>query len=64
MTSDDRISRLEGITEEIRNRLGSMDARMNSIDGRLNTLLVVMVAMWGTTMLAVISTLVAILMRT
>jgi hypothetical protein len=57
MTSDDRISRLEGITEEIQNRLGSMDAR-------INTLTVVTVAMWVTTMLAVISTLVAILMRT
>ncbi len=57
MTSDERISRLEGITEEIRNRL-------NSLDSRLNTLTVVLVAMWGTTMLAVISTLVAILMRT
>ena len=57
MAIEERIARLEGIIEEIR-------VRMNSLDARMNTLTTITVAMWVTTMLAVWSTLAAILLRT
>ena len=69
-----QVPRLEGIIEEIRGRLDSMDSRMNGMDGRINslearmdarfnTLTTVTVAIWATTMLAVLSTLAAVLLK-
>ena len=67
MTLDDRVSRLEGIIEAINHRLDSIDSRLNSmesrIEARLNTQLALTVAMWVTTMLAVLSTLAAVLLK-
>ena len=57
MQLEERIARLEGITEEIRERLSSLEAR-------INVQITITVAMWVTTMLAVLSTLVAVLLRT
>jgi hypothetical protein len=37
-TLNEQVARLEGINEEIRNRLNSLDARMNGLDARMNTL--------------------------
>ena len=57
-TLDDRVSRLEGINEEIRNRLddmtGNMNSRFNSIENRLNAQL----AISFVTLIAVIGALV------
>ncbi len=50
--------------EEIRNRLGGLDGHMDRLDARINTLTTITVAMWVTTMLAVLSTLAAVLLRT
>lgn len=67
MAIEERVSRLEGIIEEIRSRLDTMDRHMNSLesrmDGRFNTLTTITVAMWVTTMLAVLSTLVTVLLK-
>ena len=39
MTSDgERISRIEGIIEEIRNRMNSMENRMSAIENRMNSM--------------------------
>ena len=57
MAIEERVARLEGIIEEIR-------LRMNSLGSRMNILTTITVAMWVTTMLAVLSTLVAVLLRT
>ena len=57
MQLDERVARLEGITEEIRVRLSSLEAR-------IKVQVTITVAMWVTTMLAVLSTLVAVLLRT
>ena len=58
---------MEGIIEAITSRLDSMDSRMTSLearmDARFNTLTTITVAMWVTTMLAVISTLAAVLLK-
>lgn len=57
MAVEERVARLEGIIEEIRHRLDDMNAR-------INTLTTITIAMWVTTMLAVLSTLAAVLLRT
>ncbi len=57
MQLEERVARLEGITEEIRERLSSLEAR-------INVQITITMAMWVTTMLAVLSTLVAVLLRT
>jgi len=57
MAIEERVSRLEGIVEQINQRLASLESR-------LNTQITLTVAMWVTTMLAVLSTLAAVLLRT
>ena len=57
MQVDERVAPLEGITEEIRERLSSLEAR-------INVQITMTMGMWVTTMLAVLSTLVAVLLRT
>ncbi len=57
MALEERISRLEGVNEQILERL-------NSIEARLNTQMTVTVAMWVTTIAVALSTLVAVLFRT
>jgi len=64
MTTEERVSRLEGIAEQINQRLGEMGARITSLESRVNTQITLTVAMWVTTMLAVLSTLAAVLLRT
>jgi tetrahydromethanopterin S-methyltransferase subunit B len=62
-TLDERVARLEGIIEEIRGRMNSIESRMNSIENRLNVQIQLTVAMWVTTMVAVLATLAAVLLR-
>jgi len=57
MVIEERVARLEGIIEEIQHRLTSLEAQGN-------TQITLTVAMWVTTMLAILSTLVAVLLRT
>ena len=57
MGIEERVSRLEGIVEQIEQRLASLESRVN-------TQITITVAMWVTTMLAVLSTLAAVLLRT
>lgn len=54
---DERVGRLEGINEEIRNRLTGMDNRMNSIESRLNVQIQLTMVMLITTILAVLAVL-------
>ena len=56
-TPDERVGRLEGINEEIRNRLTGMDNRMNSIENRLNVQIQLTMVMLITTILAVLAVL-------
>jgi flagellar capping protein FliD len=67
MAIEERVSWLEGIIEAITSRLDSMDSRITSLearmDARFNTLTTITVAMWVTTMLAVVSTLAAVLLQ-
>ena len=67
MAIEERVSRLEGIIEAITSRLDSLDSRINSLearmDARFNNLITITVAMWVTTMLAVLSTLAAVLLK-
>ena len=67
MAMEEWVPRLEGIIEEIRSRLDTMDRHMNSIqsrmDARFNTLATVTGAMWVTTMVAVLSTLADVLFK-
>ena len=47
MTSDgERIARLEGIIEELRNRMTAIENRMNAIENRMNVQIGLTVAMW------------------
>ena len=47
VTSDgERISRIEGIIEELRNRMNSLENRMNAIENRMNVQIGLTVAMW------------------
>ena len=46
ITSDERISRLEGVYEQV-------DKRLDSIDRRLNTLLILMCGSWVTIIVAI-----------
>jgi hypothetical protein len=64
MAIEERVPRLEGIVEQIDQRLGDMTARIASLESRVNTQIALTVAMWVTTMLAVLSTLAAVLLRT
>ena len=57
MAIERHVFRLEGIVEQIERRLASLEARVN-------TQIPLTVAMWVTTMLAVSSTLAAVLIRT
>jgi hypothetical protein len=57
MAIEERVPRLEGIVEQINQRLASLESRVN-------TQITLTVAMWVTTMLAVLSTLAAVLLRT
>jgi tetrahydromethanopterin S-methyltransferase subunit B len=69
---EERVSKLEGTTEQILERLNSlenrMDARFNSLearmDARFNTQMTIFVGMWVTTMAFTLATLVAVLLRT
>ena len=57
MAIEGRVSGLEGTVEQINQRLASLESR-------LNTQITLTVAMWVTTMIAVLSTLAAVLLRT
>jgi molecular chaperone GrpE (heat shock protein) len=67
MAIDERLPRLEGIIEAITSRLDSLYSRINNLearmDARFNNLITIAVAMWVTTMLAVLSTLAAVLLK-
>ena len=54
---EEGVARLEGLTEQIGERLPSLEAR-------IKVQITITIAMWVTTMLAVLSTLVAVLLRT
>jgi hypothetical protein len=66
-TESERITRLEakldGFIEETRGRFNGVDSRLNSMESRMNVQLQLTVAMWVTTMLAVLGTLAAVLVR-
>ena len=79
MALEARVSKLEGTTEQILERLNSIDARIDSLenrmdsrlnslesrmDSRFNTQMTVFVGMWITTMGFSLATLVAVLLRT
>ena len=64
MAIEGRVSRLEGIVEQIDQRLGDKTARISALESRVNTQITITVAMWVTTLLAVLSTLAAVLLRT
>ncbi len=60
VTSDgERIARIEGIIEELRNRMSSLENRMNAIENRMNVQIGLTVAMW----LSMVGFFVALLLR-
>ena len=68
MTTDsDRIARLEGIAEESRERLNTIDARLTSIENRIearfNLLIQLILGTWITSIIAIIAIGAAILLR-
>ncbi len=71
MTTEQRISRLEEIIQETRDRLGGLEGRLEQMEQRMQVrmdtqfrwLLGVTITLWSTTMLGVIATLVAILVK-
>ena len=75
MAIEERVARLEGITEQVNDRLAGMestmssrfnsiDNRFSSIENRLNVQIQLTVAMWVTTMIGVIVTLATVILRT
>ena len=46
VSNSERIARLEGIIEELRNRMNSIGNRMNAIENRMNVQIGLTVAMW------------------
>lgn len=46
-TMEERIARMEGINEQVRDRLNSIDARLNSIDARIAGVVTAMEARFG-----------------
>lgn len=72
MALEERVSKLEGINQQILERLNSLEAQNNArfnsleahLDARFNTQMVVFVGMWVTTMAFTLATLVAVLLRT
>lgn len=56
VTMEERVSRLEGIADQTNIRLGNLESG-------LTTLTTITIAMWVTTMLAVLSVLAAVLLR-
>ena len=67
MTSDPRLDRLEGVVQEMSNRITSVESRMNSIVNRLTSLEGRMTNMWiatmGTMIAGFITLFVAILLK-
>ena len=63
MSIEQRVDRLEVVNEQILLRLDSIDHRMDSVDNRLNVQLQITVAMWVTTMMAVLAVLAAIIIK-
>ena len=68
MTTDSsRIARLEGIAEESRERLNTIDARLTSIENRIearfNLLIQLILGTWITSIIAIIAIGAAILLR-
>ena len=60
LTSDgERIARLEGIIEELRNRMGAIENRMSAIENRMNVQIGLTVAMW----LSIVGFFVTLLLR-
>ena len=68
MAIEERVARLEGIAEQVNDRLAGMEStmssRFNSIENRLNVQIQLTVAMWVTTMIGVIATLATVILRT
>lgn len=75
MAIEARVARLEGITEQVNDRLAgvestmssrfsSIDDQFSSIENRLNVRIQLTVAMWVTTMIGVIATLATVILRT
>ena len=76
MAIEERVARLEGITEQVNDRLAGMESTMSSrfnsidnrfpssIENRLNVQIQLTVAMWVTTMIGVIATLATVILRT
>jgi tetrahydromethanopterin S-methyltransferase subunit B len=46
VSNSERIARLEGIIEELRNLMNAIENRMNSIENRMNVQIGLTVAMW------------------
>jgi tetrahydromethanopterin S-methyltransferase subunit B len=46
VSNSERIARLEGIIEELRNLMNSIENRMNAIENRMNVQIGLTVAMW------------------
>lgn len=60
MTTEQRVLRLEEINQEVRDRLERLETRM---DTQFRWVLGVTITLWSTTMLGVIATLLAILVK-
>ena len=71
MTTEQRVSRLEEIIQESRDKLGGLEGRLEQMEQRIQVrmdtqfrwLLGITITLWSTTMLGVIATLVAILVK-
>ena len=62
VTTEDRVSRLEGAYEQVDRRLDDLNTRLSDIgaqmDRRFNTLMVIVAGSWITLMAAIISSIV------
>ena len=48
MATEERVSRLEGVYEQVDRRLDSIDRRFNEMNSRFNTLYILIGASWVT----------------
>ena len=46
LSDGERIARVEGIVEELRSRMNSIENRMNAVENRMNVQIGLTVAMW------------------
>lgn len=61
VTTEQRMARVEGILEEVRERMNHLDERTES---RFNQLYALMVSMWVTIILAILATLLTVVFKT